>query len=63
MPAANVSYFVKSLQQGLMIAVICMGVVMDAAVAVIQQVGYNDEHHGKRQDPKLVLMPYLLGQQ
>lgn len=47
----------------LMIAVVCMGVIMNAAAAVIQQVGRNDQHNGKRKDPKLVLMPYLLGQQ
>ncbi len=63
MPAANVSYFVNSLKPGLMIAVVCMGVVVNSAVTIIQQVGYNDEHHGKRQDPKLVLIPYMLGQQ
>ena len=46
-----------------MIAIICVRMVVYTAETVVQQVRGNDEDHGKRQDPELVVMPYLFGNQ
>lgn len=46
-----------------MIAIICMRMVVHPAVAIVEQVRGNDEDHGKRQDPELVVMPHLFGNQ
>lgn len=45
------------------IAVIRMGMIVNAAGTIVQQMGGNDEDHGKGQDPELISMPYLLGYQ
>lgn len=46
-----------------MVAVFGMGVVMNAAATVVDYMGYYDEPHGYRQEPKLVLVPYLFQHQ
>lgn len=46
-----------------MIAIICVRMVVYPAETVVQQVRGNDEDHGKRQEPELVVMPYLFGNQ
>ena len=47
----------------LVIAVICVRVVVNPAGAVVDNVAGDNENKGKRKDPKLVIMPYLLGNQ
>lgn len=65
MPVAIVSYFGKSrTKPGFsMIAIIGMGVVVYAAGPEVDQVGCYNQQNGKRQDPKLVFVPDLLGNQ
>jgi hypothetical protein len=46
-----------------MIAVFGMGVIVYAAATVVDYMGYHDEHYGYRQEPKLVLVPYLFQHQ
>ena len=46
-----------------MVTVVCVGVVMDPAGPVIQQMGRNYQYYSHRQYPDLVAMPYLLGKQ
>jgi len=46
-----------------MIAIICVRMVVYPAETIVQQVRGNDEDDGKGQDPELVVMPYLLGNQ
>lgn len=46
-----------------MVAVFGMRMVMNAAAAVVDYMGYHDEAYGYRQEPKLVLVPYLFQHQ
>jgi hypothetical protein len=46
-----------------MIAVFGVGMVVNAAATVVDNMGYHDEPHGYRQEPKLVLVPYLFQNQ
>ncbi len=46
-----------------MIAVVGVGMVMDPARTVIDNMGYYDQDHRHRKEPKLVMMPYLFEQQ
>jgi hypothetical protein len=46
-----------------MVAILGMGVVVYAAATVVDYMGYHDEPHRYRQEPKLVLVPYLLQHQ
>src|SRR5688500_15658291 len=46
-----------------MIAVLGMGMVVYAAAAVVDYMGYHDESYGYRQEPNLVLVPYLFQHQ
>lgn len=46
-----------------MIAVIGVGVVMYAAGPVVDDMGRNDKEHSEGQQPDLVIMPQLLGNQ
>lgn len=46
-----------------MIAVFGMGVVVYAAASVVNHMGHNDEAYRYRQEPKLVLVPYLFKHQ
>lgn len=46
-----------------MIAVFGMGMVVNAAAAIVDYMGYHDEPYGYRQEPKLVLVPYLFQHQ
>jgi hypothetical protein len=57
MPAANVPNFPKSLQRFPVIAVVGMGVVMHPAMAVVHEVGADDEQNSNGQQPELVFMP------
>lgn len=46
-----------------MTAILRVSMIMYAAGPVIDNMGYNDQHHRHRQQQKLVLMPQLLGHQ
>ena len=46
-----------------MIAVFGMGMIVYPAAAVVDNMGYYDEPNGYGQEPKLVLVPYLLKHQ
>jgi hypothetical protein len=63
MPAVNVPNFPKSLQRFPVITIVGMGMVMYPAMAVVHEVGADDEQNGEGQQPKLVFVPNLLGQQ
>lgn len=47
----------------LVIAVIGMGVVVNTAGAVVDNVGRYNENYCEREKPKLVIVPYLFGNQ
>lgn len=46
-----------------MIAVVGVGMVMDPARAVIDDMGHHDQDNRYGEEPKLVMMPYLFEQQ